>query len=170
MQTAFGFRSSAPAAGALVFFVLWVAYFRGLLLPGPGLRDRPILKAFRESGPLRYVIVAVLRSPALLAAVFVYTLALRLFGVEASFLQMLGVLPVIFFGASASASCSTTSSSSSTPRSACSSWAARTASSSAPTRRAKRRPDQRRRARQNAQARSVIETSVDATSAQPIRK
>ena len=40
-----------------------------------------------------------LRSPALLAAVVVYTLALRLFGVEVGFAQMLGYLPVIFFGA-----------------------------------------------------------------------
>ena len=29
----------------------------------------------------------------------VYTLALRLFGVEVGFIQMLGFLPVIFFGA-----------------------------------------------------------------------
>jgi len=87
------------AGGAVVFFVVWVAYFRGLILPGAGLRDRPILKAFRESGPLRYAVVAALRSPALLAAVVVYTLALELFGVEESFVAMLGVLPVIFFGA-----------------------------------------------------------------------
>ncbi len=41
----------------------------------------------------------VLRSPAMLAAVFVYKHALGLFGVEASYAQMLGYLPVIFFGA-----------------------------------------------------------------------
>ncbi len=87
------------AVGAVVFFVVWVAYFRGLIAKGSALRDRPILKAFRESGPLRYLVVAALRSPALLAAVVVYTLALRLFGVEESFVNMLGVLPVIFFGA-----------------------------------------------------------------------
>ena len=40
-----------------------------------------------------------LRTPALLSAVVVYTLALRLFGVDAHFLDMLGYLPVIFFGA-----------------------------------------------------------------------
>ena len=37
---------------------------------------------------------------ALLAAVFVYAEALTLFGIEYSYLQMLGILPVIFFGAS----------------------------------------------------------------------
>ena len=37
--------------------------------------------------------------PALLAAVFVYTTALRLFGVDASFPELLGYLPVIFFAA-----------------------------------------------------------------------
>ncbi len=87
------------ALGVFALFGVWIAFFRGWIAPGSALRDRPILKAFREAGPLRYVGVAVLRSPALLAAVIVYTLALRLFGVEASFLHMLGVLPVIFFAA-----------------------------------------------------------------------
>ena len=87
------------AVGSVVFFAIWVAYFQGRIAPGSGFRNRPILKAFREAGPLRYVVVAALRSPALLAAVVVYTLALRLFGVEASFVNMLGVLPVVFFGA-----------------------------------------------------------------------
>ena len=85
--------------GALVVFVVWVAYFRGWILQGATLREKPILKAFREASPLQYVIVAAIRSPALLAAVVVYTLALRLFGVEANFIDMLGVLPVIFFAA-----------------------------------------------------------------------
>ena len=40
-----------------------------------------------------------LRSPALLAAIVVYTTALNLFGVEASFLTLLPYLPVIFFAA-----------------------------------------------------------------------
>ena len=40
-----------------------------------------------------------MRSPALLAAVFIYTQALALFGVEVSMGTMLGYLPVIFFGA-----------------------------------------------------------------------
>ena len=85
--------------GVLVLFILWVAYFRGVIPVGKALRERAILKAFREASPLRYIIVAAIRSPALLGAVVVYTLALRLFGVEASFMDMLGVLPVIFFAA-----------------------------------------------------------------------
>jgi hypothetical protein len=40
-----------------------------------------------------------LRSPALLSAVVVYTVALQLFGVDASLGSMLGYLPVIFFAA-----------------------------------------------------------------------
>ena len=87
------------AVGVFGAFAAWVAYFRGWIAPHSALRQRPILKAFREAGPLRYAAVAALRSPALLAAVIVYTLALRLFGVDASFVQMLGVLPVIFFAA-----------------------------------------------------------------------
>ncbi len=78
--------------GVLVLFLLWVAFFRGLIPVGKTLRERAILKAFREASPLRYLIVAAIRSPALLGAVVVYTLALRLFGA-------VGVLPVIFFAA-----------------------------------------------------------------------
>ena len=87
------------ALGVAAMFGVWVAYFRGWIAPRSRLRERPILKSFREAGPLRYAAVAALRSPALLAAVIVYTLALRLFGVDATFLHMLGVLPVIFFAA-----------------------------------------------------------------------
>ena len=55
--------------------------------------------AFRKAAVWQYGVVILLRSPALLAAVVVYTYALRLFGVNAEFLDMLGYLPVIFFGA-----------------------------------------------------------------------
>ncbi len=87
------------AVAAAIFLVLWILFFRGPLGRGRALRERPLFKSFRESGPLRYLTIVLLRSPALLAAVVVYTLALRLFGVEATFGQMLGYLPVIFFGA-----------------------------------------------------------------------
>src|SRR5438093_730552 len=46
-----------------------------------------------------YAAVLALRSPAMLAAVVVYAMALRLFGVTVSVVEMLGYLPVIFFGA-----------------------------------------------------------------------
>ena len=46
-----------------------------------------------------YALFLLLRSPALLSAVVVYTIALRLFGIDASFLSLLGYLPVIFFAA-----------------------------------------------------------------------
>jgi hypothetical protein len=87
------------AAGAAVFFVLWVLFWRGRLLPGSALRDREIFHAFRQATPRHYLTVVILRSPALLVAVGVYTVALGLFGVETSLLEMLGILPVIFFGA-----------------------------------------------------------------------
>jgi hypothetical protein len=58
------------------------------------------LYAFREARIGQYALILILRSPALLAAVFVYAEALTLFGIEYSYLQMLGILPVIFFGAS----------------------------------------------------------------------
>jgi hypothetical protein len=87
------------ACGAAIFFVVWLLFFRGPLGKNSNLRDRPLFKSFREAGATRYLTIIVLRSPALLVAVLVYTNALRLFGVDASYGQMLGYLPVIFFGA-----------------------------------------------------------------------
>ncbi len=87
------------AAGAVLFLIAWILYFRGALWPGSGLRDRRILHAFRTATLRHYALFVALRSPALLAAVIVYTVALRLFGVEASFVSLLGYLPVVFFAA-----------------------------------------------------------------------
>jgi hypothetical protein len=83
----------------LALFAFGYSYFRGWILPGVRLRERQLLDAFRQARWHQYVLVIVLRSPALLVAVFVYSRALALFGVEISYLQMLGYLPVIFFGA-----------------------------------------------------------------------
>lgn len=83
------------AASAIGFL-----YFKGKILPNFALRDRDILYAFREAKLQQYLLILLLRSPALLAAVVVYSEALSLFGIEYSYLQMLGILPVIFFGAS----------------------------------------------------------------------
>lgn len=87
------------ATGAAIFLVLWMLYFTGKILPNNGLRDRRILHAFKLAKPWHYGAFFLLRSPALISAVIVYTIALGLFGVEASFLTMLGYLPVIFFAA-----------------------------------------------------------------------
>lgn len=87
------------ALGAAVFGVVWLLYFRGVLLPGSALRDRHVFHAFRQARPRHYLGVLLLRSPALLTAVVAYTLSLRLFGVEVGFGEMLGYLPVVFFGA-----------------------------------------------------------------------
>ena len=69
-------------------------------MPKLHLRDRDILSVFRDANLSQYGLILILRSPALLAAVVVYSEALSLFGIEYSYLQMLGILPVIFFGAS----------------------------------------------------------------------
>jgi hypothetical protein len=89
------------AAGAGVFLVAWLGFFSGALPFGAAVREAPILHAFRQARLRNYAAIVALRSPALLAAVGVYTLALGLFGVEAEWLDMLCVLPVIFFGAAA---------------------------------------------------------------------
>ncbi len=87
------------AAASAAFFVVLHLFFTGRIGAGIALRDRPIFRAFRRATVWHYVGVLVLRSPAMLGAVVVYTLALRLFGVQASFGELLGYLPVIFFGA-----------------------------------------------------------------------
>ena len=87
------------AAGSAAFFVLFHLFFTGHIAAGRALRERPLFRSFRLASVSHYATVIALRSPAMLAAVVVYTLALKLFGVEAGFGQMLGYLPVIFFGA-----------------------------------------------------------------------
>ena len=87
------------ALGAAIGLTLWMLYFQGKLLPNNKLRDKRILHAFRLAKPWHYGAFFLLRSPALLSAVVVYTIALNMFGVEASLASSLGYLPVIFFAA-----------------------------------------------------------------------
>jgi hypothetical protein len=87
------------ALGSVLFFVLFYLFFRGAIGSGIALRDRPILRAFRLARVWQYAAVILLRAPLVIAGVIVYTLALRLFGGSVSFSEMLGYLPVIFFGA-----------------------------------------------------------------------
>lgn len=86
--------------GVMIVFALFYLYFRGHILPNNTFRDGQLLKAFKEATFSQYLIIILLRSPALLFAVVMYSEALALFGVEIGYLQMLGILPVIFFGAS----------------------------------------------------------------------
>jgi hypothetical protein len=87
------------ALGAAAVFTLWVLFFRGTIWPGSPVREKKILHAFRMAEVRHYALFFLLRSPALLAAVSVYTIALGFFGVEASLLPLLGYLPIIFFAA-----------------------------------------------------------------------
>ncbi len=61
--------------------------------------DVQLLHSFRRAGPRHYAAVLLLRSPAMIAAAFVYAGAAHLFGLPASPGQMLALLPLIFFGA-----------------------------------------------------------------------
>lgn len=85
-------------ASAAVFVLLYL-FFRGRIGGAAALRERPLLRAFRMATLRHYLAVIALRSPAMLAAVLVYSAALRLFGVTVGPVEMLGYLPVIFFGA-----------------------------------------------------------------------
>ena len=87
------------AVAAAVFFALWCLYFSARILPGSKLRDGQLLRAFRLAKPWQYAAIVLIRSPALLAAVVVYKNALSLFGVEVGYGELLGYLPIIFFGA-----------------------------------------------------------------------
>ena len=87
------------ALGSAVFFVLFHLFFSGRIGSGIALRERPILHAFRLAKVWHYVAIIAMRAPLVIAGVIVYTLALRLFGGSVTFGQMLGYLPVIFFGA-----------------------------------------------------------------------
>ena len=87
------------ALGSAAVFVIVHLFFRGKIGAGLAVRERPIFRAFRMAKVRYYAAVIALRSPAIVAAVVVYTLALRLFGVTVDVLEVLGYLPVIFFGA-----------------------------------------------------------------------
>lgn len=87
------------ATASAIFLVLWVLYFRGIIFPASKLKDGRPLHAFRLAQPKHYLGFLLMRSPAILAAVVVYTAALSLFGVTASYAALLGYLPVIFFAA-----------------------------------------------------------------------
>jgi len=90
----------AIALGAGIFFVVVYLFFRGKIPVGAALRDRPIFRSFRLAKLWHYVAVFVLRAPAVISGVFVYTLVLRLFGGSVTFGEMLSYVPVVFFGAS----------------------------------------------------------------------
>ncbi|MFT4860904.1 MAG: hypothetical protein ACI95C_000102 [Pseudohongiellaceae bacterium] len=85
--------------GAAVVLIVWVLYFQGTILPNNKFREKKILHAFNQAKPYHYFMFFLLRSPALLAAIVVYTIALNLFGVDADFMSLLPFLPVIFFAA-----------------------------------------------------------------------
>ena len=84
---------------AAVGLALWMLYFQGKILPSSQLREKRLLHAFKLAKPWHYGAFFLLRSPAIIAAVFVYTIALTLFGVDVSLTSLLGYLPVIFFAA-----------------------------------------------------------------------
>lgn len=86
------------ALGAALIVSAICAFFQ---LPAFGrvrLRERQVFHAFRQARPWQYLTILALRSPALLAAVFVYSRSAALFGVDIPLADMLGFLPVIFFG------------------------------------------------------------------------
>ena len=81
---------------AALYLPLHILYFR---TGSGGLREKPLLAAFRQARPVHYLLIVLFKAPNLIGAVIVYTLALDLFQVEVSLGQMLAFLPVIFLAA-----------------------------------------------------------------------
>ena len=81
---------------AAIYLPLHILYFR---TGSGGLREKPLLAAFRQARPVHYLLIVLFKAPNLIGAVIVYTLALDLFQVEVSLGQMLAFLPVIFLAA-----------------------------------------------------------------------
>jgi hypothetical protein len=98
LPTAFHVIPWIALASAAAFAFLYL-FFRGHIGAWPAIRERPLFRAFRLGAIRHYAAVIALRSPLMLVAVVVYALALRLFGVTVGPGEMLGYLPVIFFGA-----------------------------------------------------------------------
>ncbi len=87
------------AVVALLFFAVFVLFASGRITLGSSLRDRAIFSSFRRARVWQYGALILLRSPALLAAVFVYSAAAGLFGIDVNVGTMLGYAPIVFFGA-----------------------------------------------------------------------
>ena len=84
---------------AFVLLPLWIGFFRGAYLKQWNVRNHRYLRAFREAKVRHYVLTVLFKAPNLIGAVVVYTVALALFQVEASFGQLLVFLPLIFLAA-----------------------------------------------------------------------
>ena len=81
---------------AALYLPLHILYFR---TGQGGLREKPLLTAFRQARPMHYLLIVLCKAPNLIGAVIVYTFALDLFQVQVSLGQMLAFLPVIFLAA-----------------------------------------------------------------------
>jgi hypothetical protein len=84
-------------AALAAYLVVHLAYFSR---PRSGrLGQVPVLTAFRKARPGQYLLLLLLKTPNLLAAVVVHWLALPMFGMHVPFTQLLTFLPLVFFAA-----------------------------------------------------------------------
>ena len=84
---------------AFLYFPIHILYFHGHIFKNSKLRDIGVLHALREARVWHYALTVLFKAPNLIGAVFVYTIALALFQVEATTGQMLVFLPLIFLAA-----------------------------------------------------------------------
>ncbi|MYI77501.1 MAG: hypothetical protein F4077_07050 [Gammaproteobacteria bacterium] len=84
---------------AFVYFPFHLAYFRGYIFKEFKLRNLSVLHALREAKFHHYVLTILFKAPNMIGAVFVYTIALAVFNVQANTGQILVFLPLIFLAA-----------------------------------------------------------------------
>ena len=85
--------------GVALYLPLHIAFFRTDWFGAPGIREKPLLVAFRRARPIHYLLIVLFKAPNLIGAVAVYYFALALFNVSVGFGQLLAFLPVIFLAA-----------------------------------------------------------------------
>ncbi len=84
---------------AVIYLPIHILYFRGYFFKGSRLREKALLRAFREARPIHYLLILLFKAPNLLGGVLVYTVALSLFNVPVEIGSMLALLPLIFLAA-----------------------------------------------------------------------
>mgnify|MGYP001814334037 CR=1 FL=1 len=84
------------AVGAVLVLAVVLIFFRTDRFANVELRDRHLFHAFRRANLGNYLTIVAFRSPALIAAIWVYSKCAALFGIDIPLLDMLGFLPLIF--------------------------------------------------------------------------
>lgn len=81
------------------YLVIHILFFRTVAPRVSWIRDRTILRSFQLASPTQYLLLLLYKSPNFLMATVVYYFAVRCFGMELAYVDLLVFLPIIFFSA-----------------------------------------------------------------------